>query len=101
MSRVGINESNPSTQLDVNGTMHVSNDVDFDSQFNVDGGVTFNSSFDVDGVSTFNDTTDASSTTSGSVQIDGGVGIVKKLFVGDDTKTVSYTHLTLPTIYSV
>ena len=94
MSRVGINESNPSTQLDVNGTMHVSNDVDFDSQFNVDGGVTFNSTFDVDGVSTFNDTTDASSTTSGSVQIDGGVGIVKKLFVGDDTKILGTTEST-------
>ena len=41
MSRVGINENNPSTQLDVNGTMHVSNNVDFDSSLNVDG-VTFN-----------------------------------------------------------
>ena len=85
MSRVGINENNPQAQLDVNGTVHVTNDVDFDSALNVDGGVTFNSSFDVDGQSTFNDTTDASSTTTGSVQIDGGVGIVKKLFVGDDT----------------
>ena len=37
MSRVGINESNPSTQLDVNGTMHVSKNVDFDSQLTVDG----------------------------------------------------------------
>ena len=94
MSRVGINESNPSTQLDVNGTMHVSNNVDFDSQLNVDGGVTFNSTFDVDGAATFNNATDASSTTSGSVQIDGGVGIVKKLFVGDDTKIEGTTEST-------
>ena len=94
MSRVGINESNPSTQLDVNGTMHVSNNVDFDSQLNVDGGVTFNSTFDVDGAATFNNVTDASSTTSGSVQIDGGVGIVKKLFVGDDTKILGTTEST-------
>ena len=94
MSRVGINESNPSTQLDVNGTMHVSNNVDFDSQLNVDGGVTFNSTFDVDGAATFNNVTDASSTTSGSVQIDGGVGIVKKLFVGDDTKILGSTEST-------
>ena len=92
MSRVGINESNPSTQLDVNGTMHVSNNVDFDSSLNVDGGVTFNSTFDVDGAATFNNVTDASSTTSGSVQIDGGVGIVKKLFVGDDTKIEGTTE---------
>ena len=94
MSRVGINESNPSTQLDVNGTMHVSNNVDFDSSLNVDGGVTFNSTFDVDGAATFNNVTDASSTTSGSVQIDGGVGIVKKLFVGDDTKILGATEST-------
>ena len=94
MSRVGINESNPSTQLDVNGTMHVSDNVDFDSQLNVDGGVTFNSTFDVDGAATFNNATDATSTTTGSVQIDGGVGIVKKLFVGDDTKIEGTTEST-------
>ena len=43
-------------------------------------------SLDVDGLTTFNDTTDASSINSASVQMDGGVGIVKKLFVGDDCK---------------
>jgi len=94
MSRVGINESNPSSQLDVNGTMHVSNSVDFDNSLNVDGQVTFNSSLDVDGGVTVNDSTDASSTTTGSVQIDGGVGIVKKLFVGDDTKIEGTTSST-------
>ena len=94
MSRVGINEANPSSQLDVNGTMHVSNDVDFDSALNVDGQVTLNSSLDVDGQATFNDSTDSSSTSTGSVQIDGGVGIVKKLFVGDDTKIEGTTEST-------
>ena len=52
----------------------------------VDGATTLNSTLDVDGVSTFNDETDATSTTNASVQIDGGVGIVKKLFVGQETK---------------
>ena len=94
MSRVGINESNPQAQLDVNGTVHVTNNVDFDSSLNVDGSVTFNDTLDVDGLVTFNDTTDASSTTDGSVQIDGGVGIVKKLFVGDDTKIEGTTEST-------
>ena len=94
MSRVGINESNPQSQLDVNGTLHVSNTVDFDNALNVDGQVTFNSSLDVDGVVTFNDSTDSSSTSTGSVQIDGGVGIVKKLFVGDDTKIEGTTQST-------
>ena len=94
MSRVGINENNPQAQLDVNGTVHVTNNVDFDSSLNVDGSVTFNDNLDVDGLVTFNDTTDASSTTNGSVQIDGGVGIVKKLFVGDDTKIEGTTEST-------
>ena len=94
MSRVGINENNPQAQLDVNGTVHVTNNVDFDSILNVDGQVTFNSSLDVDGPATFNDATDASSTTTGSVQIDGGVGIVKKLFVGDDTQILGTTEST-------
>ena len=85
-SRVGINQSNPLYQLDVNGDLHASGAVAFDSTLNVNGGVTLDDTLDVDGLVTFNDTTDASSTTSGSVQIDGGVGIVKKLFVGSDTK---------------
>ena len=94
MSRVGINENNPQAQLDVNGTVHVTNNVDFDSSLNVDGSVTFNNSLDVDGQATFNDATDASSINNGSVQIDGGVGIVKKLFVGDDTKIEGTTEST-------
>ena len=85
-SRVGINQSNPLYQLDVNGDLHASGAVAFDSTLNVSGGVTLDNTLDVDGLVTFNDTTDASSTTSASVQIDGGVGIVKKLFVGSDTK---------------
>ena len=85
-SRVGINQSNPLYQLDVNGDLHASGAVAFDSTLNVNGGVTLDNTLDVDGLVTFNDTTDASSTTSASVQIDGGVGIVKKLFVGSDTK---------------
>ena len=85
-SRVGINQSNPLYQLDVNGDLHASGAVAFDSTLNVNGGVTLDDTLDVDGLVTFNDTTDASSTTSASVQIDGGVGIEKKLFVGSDTK---------------
>ena len=94
MSRVGINENNPQFQLDVNGTVHATNNVDFDSELNVDGQVTFKNTLDVDGVTTFNETSDASSTTNASVQIDGGVGIVKKLFVGDDTKIEGATEST-------
>jgi len=78
--------------LDVDGATTLNSTLDVDgattlnSTLDVDGATTLNSTLDVDGVSTFNDLTDATSITSASVQIDGGVGIVKKLFVGDDTK---------------
>ncbi len=47
---------------------------------------------DVNGLVTFDDATDATSTTDGAVEIAGGVGIVKKLFVGSDTKIESDTE---------
>jgi hypothetical protein len=87
MTKVGINNNNPNTQLDITGTVHASGDVDFDSTLNVDGNVTFNAQLDVDGKTTFNDQTDSTSpTSSSSVQIDGGVGIVKNLNVGQNVK---------------
>ena len=84
-SRVGINQPNPLFQLDVNGDFHVSNSVQFDSTLDVNGAVQFNNTLDVDGLITSNDTTDASSVTNASVVIDGGVGIAKRLIVGDQT----------------
>src|SRR5210317_1010890 len=98
MTNVGINNNNPAFALDVNGTLNVDGettlnstlDVDdattLNNTLDVDGETTLNNTLDVDGDTTFNSTTEATSTTSASVQIDGGVGIVKKLFVGGDTK---------------
>ena len=84
-SRVGINQANPLYQLDVNGDLHVSQAVLFDSTLDVAGAVQFNDTLNVDGLTSFNDVTDATSTTNASVQMDGGVGIVKRLIVGDQT----------------
>ena len=89
MSQVGINNNSPSAQLDITGTVHATGDVDFDSALNVDGDTTLNGSLDVDGVTTFNDATDATSTTNASVQMDGGVGIVKNLIVGTTARVNS------------
>src|SRR6056300_1619155 len=86
MTNVGINNNNPAFALDVNGTLNVDNATTLNSTLDVDGETTLNNTLDVDGDTTFNSTTEATSTTSASVQIDGGVGIVKKLFVGGDTK---------------
>ena len=69
-TRVGIKTSNPLFDLDVNGTLNVNQ------------------------LATFNDPFDATSSANGSVHVDGGVGIVKRLFVGNDTKVESATNAT-------
>ena len=69
--------------LDVDGATTLNNTLD------VDGATTLNNTLDVDGRTTFNELTDASTTTFASVQMDGGVGIVKKLIVGGQTKLQS------------
>ena len=103
-TQVGIKQSNPQFDLDVGGTLNVDSattlnstlDVDLATTLNdtldVNLATTLNSTLDVDGLTTFNDQTEATSTTNASVQIDGGVGIVKKLFVGGDTKVESTTE---------
>ena len=87
--------------LDVDGatTLNDTLDVDLATTLNntldVDLATTLNDTLDVDGKATFNDTTEATSSSApASVQIDGGVGIVKKLFVGGDTKIESTTQST-------
>jgi len=97
MTKVGIKNNNPSVELDVTGELHVTQDVDFDSQLNVDGETFLNAALDVDGLTTFNNTTDATSPTSASVQLDGGLGVVKQIYIGgiarvqDSTESTSCT----------
>ena len=85
MTKVGINENNPSAQLDITGTVHATGNVDFDSQLNVDGNTTLGGTLTVEGITRFNDQTDSTSISNGSVQMDGGVGITKNLNVGGNT----------------
>ena len=94
MSNVGVQNNNPTSTLDVGGTLHVSSGVDFDSTLTADGNVNFNAALDVDGITTLNDVTDSSDTASGALQVTGGAGIGKKLFVGDDTKISGTTDST-------
>lgn len=53
------------------------------------GNTTIGGTFDVTGATNLNNTTQASSTTSGALIVDGGVGIAKKLYVGGDTVLTS------------
>jgi hypothetical protein len=79
----------------LNSTLDVDGATTLNSTLDVDLETTLNSTLDVDGKATFNNDADAtSSNSSSSVQIDGGVGIVKKLFVGGDTKIEKDTEAT-------
>jgi len=118
MTKVGIQNNNPTSTLDITGTVHATGSVDFDSTLNVDGDVTFNATLDVDGdttlnatldvdgdttlnatldvdgKTTFNDGTDASSPLNASVQLDGGLGVVKKVHIGGKVTVDNTTQST-------
>jgi len=56
MTRVGINNNNPTAQLDVGGTFHVTGSADFDSDLNVDGVTALQSNLTVKGVTLIENT---------------------------------------------
>jgi hypothetical protein len=56
MSNVGIQNNNPTSTLDITGTLHATGAVDFDSTLNVDGATTLNDTLEVTGATTLNDT---------------------------------------------
>ena len=56
MTRVGINNNNPSAQLDIDGTIHATGSADFDSSLNVDGPTVLNSTLIVQGVTQIRNT---------------------------------------------
>ena len=56
MTRVGINNNNPSAQLDIDGTIHATGSADFDSSLNVDGPTVLNSTLTVLGVTQIRNT---------------------------------------------
>ena len=73
MSNVGINNNNPTSTLDISGTVHATDAVDFDSTLNVDGATTLNSTLDVDGGTTLNNIldVDGATTLNSSLDVDG------------------------------
>ena len=82
--------------LDVDGATTLNNILDVDgntdlhANLTVDLNTLLKGTLDVNGVSNFNNTTDATSSTSGgSVTIDGGTAIALRLFVGGDTRIES------------
>ena len=107
-NRVGINSSVPSVALDVNGDLKVNGNITGVGTF---GGIFHGNVYSTSGISTFYDlrvsnnlTVEGTTTT-----LDTNLIGVDRIEVGADSNTVvgvaitpvSYTHLTLPTIYSV
>ena len=77
------------------GTLGVTGASTLSSTLGVSGATTLSSTLDVTGVTNLNNTTDAtSSTAGGSLTIDGGAGIAKKLFVGTDLAIGGNSSLT-------
>ena len=70
----------------LNTTLNVKQGTDLDSTLNVDGPSTLKSSLVVDGDVIFNSITDSADKDTGSLIIQGGVGIEKKLNVGGNTR---------------
>tara|TARA_Y100001973_G_scaffold45390_1_gene67606 strand:+ start:9441 stop:12776 length:3336 start_codon:yes stop_codon:yes gene_type:complete len=110
---VGIHTIDPEYALDVwedaylRRKLTVSRHTELDFTLNVDQGATFQSTVDVDGDTTldkltvdelaiFNDETPATSTLSASVQLDGGLGIVKNLIMGGIAELRSNQSSTSP-----
>jgi hypothetical protein len=83
MTKVGIGMDAPTYDLDITGDLHATLAVQFDDTLTVEK------------VVNFNDVTEATdSANGGALTVDGGTGIVGKLFVGKETKVESATGAT-------
>ena len=92
MSNVGIQNNNPSSTLDITGTLHATGAVDFDLTLNVDGDTTLNATLDVDGVTTLNATldVDGATTLNNTLDVDGATTLNNTLDV-DGATTLNNT----------
>ena len=103
MTKVGIQNNNPGSTLDVTGTLHVTGDVDFDSQLNVDGNTFLNAALDVDGATTLNSTldVDGATTLNSTLDVDGDTTLNAKLDVDGLATFNDATDASSPTSASV
>jgi len=103
MTKVGIQNNNPTSTLDITGTVHATGSVDFDSTLNVDGDVTFNATLDVDGATTLNDTLDVDGDTdlNAKLDVDGATTLNATLDVDGKATFNDVTDTSSPTNGSV
>jgi len=103
MSNVGINNNNPTSTLDISGTVHATDAVDFDSTLNVDGATTLNSTLDVDGATTLNNIldVDGATTLNSTLDVDGATTLNNTLDVDGVSTFNDQTEATSTTSASV
>lgn len=65
-------------------TIGLPDDVTIGDQLTVTGTTTLSDTLDVTGQANFNDTTGSTSTTTGAVIVDGGMGVAENLYIGGD-----------------
>ena len=87
MTKVGIKNSSPTTDLDITGTVHATEDVKFDAKLEVDGDTDLNAKLDVDGDTTLNQTLDVDGDTDlhAKLTVDGDTRLKQRLDVNGDT----------------
>ncbi|MBI33141.1 MAG: hypothetical protein CMD98_04625 [Gammaproteobacteria bacterium] len=73
--------------LEIDGTANVDGAVTMGSTLGVTGNTTLSGTLDVTGAVNFNNTTASSSTTTGAVIIDGGVGVAEDVYAGGQIVT--------------
>ena len=103
MTKVGIGINNPTSTLDVTGTVHATGSVDFDSTLNVDGDTTLNATLDVDGATTLNSTldVDGDTTLNATLDVDGATTLNSTLDVDGKSTFNDGTDASSPTVASV
>lgn len=80
-------------QLNVSENIVVSGNTEVGNLLNVTGATTLSSTLDVTGQVNLNDTTTSTSTTTGALIVDGGVGVAENLNVGGDLRVTGDTTI--------
>jgi cytoskeletal protein CcmA (bactofilin family) len=88
MTRVGIQNNNPSATLDVTGTLHITGATNLDSTLDVIGATTLKSTLDVTGATTLKSTLDVSGATTlkSTLDVSGATTLKSTLDVTGETK---------------
>jgi hypothetical protein len=92
MTKVGIQNNNPSATLDITGTVHATGAVDFDSTLNVDGATTLRNTLNVQGATDLDTTlnVDGATTLRNTLNVQGATDLDTTLNV-DGATTLNNT----------